>query len=486
MGLQTLMAVVDTPPPPLPSAQLMSPAASAQPDRTTTGWVDRLAQLGFRVGVVFLCVQIGFALAIAESPLYQLTRNAFVAAQALIAEYTLQGEEFSVYLWGKTRHPQVGLARFDAERASDGYTLYSSCHESAVVALDIEGKEVHRWSAPFSSVWSRAPQLARPVDDKLIYIRRFHPYPSGDLLALYETSATTPNGCGIARLDRDGKPLWTYDANAHHDMTVGDDGRVFALTETVRAKPHPSFDGLGWGPQIEEFVAVLSPEGKELQTISLFDVLGKSPVLRRVLTRSDHIGDIVHSNSIHIVGPGFASQHAGVAPSDLMVCLRNLHLAVVINIERQEIVWATYGPWHFPHDAVPMPDGTILIFNNAFTRGKEVLSRVVQYDPRSTQTVWSFVEAEGTLPLRSHIRSNQQRLSNGNTLINESDGGRILEVTHDGNVVWEFMNPARGGKSGELTAIMARADRYAKDRLPFLTHRDANVPAHAASSSKEN
>ena len=35
----------------------------------------------------------------------------------------------------------------------------------------------------------------------------------------------------------------------------------------------------------------------------------------------------------------------------------------------------------------------------------------------------------------------QERLPNGNTLICESLMGRFLEVTMDGEVVWEFVNP---------------------------------------------
>jgi hypothetical protein len=35
------------------------------------------------------------------------------------------------------------------------------------------------------------------------------------------------------------------------------------------------------------------------------------------------------------------------------------------------------------------------------------------------------------------------RLPNGNTLIVESDAGRAFEVTAEGEIVWEFLNPDR-------------------------------------------
>ena len=47
-----------------------------------------------------------------------------------------------------------------------------------------------------------------------------------------------------------------------------------------------------------------------------------------------------------------------------------------------------------------------------------------------------------------------QRLPNGNTLVTESDSGRAFEVTADREIVWEFYNPARVGKKGELVATL--------------------------------
>src|SRR5258706_14516162 len=39
---------------------------------------------------------------------------------------------------------------------------------------------------------------------------------------------------------------------------------------------------------------------------------------------------------------------------------------------------------------------------------------------------------------------NAQRLPNGNTLITESSFGRFFEVTKEGEIVWEYVNPFFG------------------------------------------
>ena len=58
--------------------------------------------------------------------------------------------------------------------------------------------------------------------------------------------------------------------------------------------------------------------------------------------------------------------------------------------------------------------------------------------------------------------SNAQRLPNGNTLINERWFGRFFEVTPEGAVVWEYINPYFGGSTRpqEQTNQVFRAYRY--------------------------
>jgi hypothetical protein len=56
----------------------------------------------------------------------------------------------------------------------------------------------------------------------------------------------------------------------------------------------------------------------------------------------------------------------------------------------------------------------------------------------------------------------EQRLPNGNTLINEGWFGRFFEVTPEGAVVWEYVNPYFGGspRRQEQTNQVFRAYRY--------------------------
>ena len=52
---------------------------------------------------------------------------------------------------------------------------------------------------------------------------------------------------------------------------------------------------------------------------------------------------------------------------------------------------------------------------------------------------------------------------NGNTLITEETRGRIIEVTPDHEIVWEFVNPVRaegrGDNGADLIPIVSWAER---------------------------
>jgi hypothetical protein len=439
-----------------------SSTEASPPSSPERWWV-----IGALAGVAFLLVQFGMLLAAFDTPIYHVTRDGVAAARAIFEQDALSSCRWPQHLWNETRHPSAGVTQYVAEESQAGWTAYSSGHDSVVIVIDAEGEEVHRWSAPYSQVFHEGHDVWRGIPDHCIFIRRFRVDSEGEILVQYETPVSSPNGCGLARLDQDGNVLWTYDRYAHHDFAVLDDGSIYALTHDIRNEPHPGFHHLG-SPLIEDKVAILSAAGVEIESISLFDALEGTSFHRPAVTLRDHHGDILHSNTVDAVSSEFAAHHEGVSAGDIMICLRNLNLVVVISRDSRKAVWATSGPWHLPHDPDPLDNGHLLIFDNCHTFRTQAVSRVVEFDPFTSEIEWSFSEAEGTAPLVSQIRSGQQLLANGNLLITESDHGRLLEVTPAGEVVWEFVNPARGGDEGELTAVVSCGRRYRFEELEFL------------------
>lgn len=430
-------------------------------------WLNRLYKAGFYLSAIFLTFVVGAVSTELNWPIANWARDAFAAGRALVSQHLLNEDEYPKLLWNVARTDHQGLVAYDADKSTGGYTLYSAGDSANVILVDERGDEVHRWSIPFSKMCPQSDVL-NWVSDRSILIRRTQLFPNGDLMALYDTPAFTPSGCGLVRVTRDGEVIWAFDDHAHHDFAVGETGETWVLTNDIRRTPHDLWNQIEL-PFIEEFVVQLDTDGTPIKRLSLFDLLGQSEYHQPLLSFSDQLGDVLHSNTVNIVSAEFAAHYDAVSAGDLMVCLRNLNRVIVINPDSERIVWSATGPWNRPHDPDPLENGRLLIFDNCYANGSSHGSRVLEVDPRLSAIAWSYSGTDDNR-LVSQIRSSQQLLANGNVLITESDFGRILEVTRNGETVWEYVHPVRGESDGrKLVPVVCGAGRYAPQQLTFLT-----------------
>jgi hypothetical protein len=213
-------------------------------------------------------------------------------------------------------------------------------------------------------------------------------------------------------------------------------------------------------PRIDDYAVVLSPEGKELQKVWLLGALANSPYATFLSTVPWYIakgkGDYLHTNSIHAIRSEAAPRLPVPAAHGVLLSFREIGTLALLDLEREQIVWALRGPWLRQHDAEALPDGRLMVFDNEGHGGD--VSRVLEFDPSTLQIIWSYAGTPEHA-FFSRVRSAEQRLPNGNTLITESDGGRLLEVTPGGDIVWEYLNPVRGGDKGDLIPILCWGQR---------------------------
>jgi hypothetical protein len=128
------------------------------------------------------------------------------------------------------------------------------------------------------------------------------------------------------------------------------------------------------------------------------------------------------------------------------------------------------GPWNRPHDPDFLENGNMIIFDNIWNEDREV-SRVVEFDPLTKETVWQY-QGDESKPLFSRVRSRQQVLPNGNILICESDGGRLVEVNRNKEIVWEFVNPVQETFEGKsYISVLSTSRRYSFKELNFIPKR---------------
>ncbi len=325
-----------------------------------------------------------------------------------------------------------GVVIHDAARAAPGLNLYVSGHAPEAWLVDMEGRPLHRWRYPFA----RAFPGKRP-DEQSGYFRRAHLLPDGTLLAVFQ-------GAGVIRLDRASRLLAAYDAGFYNDIEVDAAGNLWGLTKEARRIPEIGRDA----PVLEDFLVELAPDGRPLRRVSLLRAFQRSrfaPLLRPL----PHAGDIFHSNTVELLRDATGAPEPFRA-GNVLVSLREIDTVAVVDPQNGEVLWARRGPWDAQHQPTLLPGGRLLVFDNRGYRGH---SRVLELDLRSGGVAWEF-HGEPAEQFSSPEAGSCQRLSNGNTLITESERGRAFEVTPAGEVVWEFRSPHRAGPRRELVATL--------------------------------
>ena len=356
------------------------------------------------------------------------------------------------------------VTRHDRERAQPGLNFFVSGHATEAYLVDMDGAERHRWSYDYDRLW---PELEVPAKaagrDKW---RRAHLFDNGDILAIHE-------GIGMIKLNRDSELLWEYPGKAHHDLHVLPNGHIWTLTREALIIPrvNPKV------PSMDDYLVELSGDGKELRRLSVLECLeaGGRDDLLVTMKRGK---ELFHTNSIEVLDGRAADRDPAFAAGNLLISIRHLNAIAVVDPDAPRaglsdgssgssgaVVWSLTGDFEAQHDPKVLDNGNLLLFDN---RGKGQRSTVYEYDLVTREPVWQYAGSE-TAPFFSNTCGTAYRLANGNTLINESDGGRSFELAPDESIVWEFFNPHRGGDALEFIACLYDLQRVPAE-FDWLAH----------------
>ncbi len=356
------------------------------------------------------------------------------------------------YMQGVKAAPAVAnVTAFDPAQAWVGLNLMVSGHAPEAVLMDMKGNVLHRWRRAFQDVWP-GPLPADEGQLNTTYWRRAHLFRNGDLLAIFE-------GIGLIKLDKASNLLWAYRGHCHHDIDVDPQGRIYTLTRHFTTGA-----GSPWlqGDVIDDHIAVLSPDGAPLQSVSVLECILRSPFVA-VLGRRPRDSDVLHTNTIELLDGRHAARRPMLRQGDVLISVRNLDLIAVADLEERRLTWATTAISRHQHQPTVVGEGNLLVFDN---RGNHGDSRVLEFDPLTQQVVWSYA-GTADVPLHSPTLGSCQRLPNGNTLITESEPGRVIEVTPEQRIVWEYFNPFRAGDRNELIASVFEVVRLGLDYPQF-------------------
>jgi hypothetical protein len=326
---------------------------------------------------------------------------------------------------------KIGVTKYNADKTFDGINILASVGTSKVSLIDMQGQALHKWAASGTGEkWSDNVEFR----------------PNGDLLLIDDSKR-------LIRLDWNSNVKWVNtDFRYHHEITPAENGDLYVLG----MKDKMIFIAGLPLPILNDYIVVVSPDGKTKSSISLLRALrsgfGFDTVcaayrwiitpkhFRKVLKRR-YVGahgtslDVFHNNTITIMErtiEGVCQKNA------LLICVRDMDLIGAFDVVTADLVWS-WGPGQLdrPHHPTLLENDNILIFDNGKIRG---YSRIIELDPKAKTIAWEY-KATPPEAFFSEDRSSAQRLPNGNTLITESRKGRVFEITSDGEIVWEFYNP---------------------------------------------
>ena len=119
---------------------------------------------------------------------------------------------------------------------------------------------------------------------------------------------------------------------------MGPDGTLSVLTREAHVIPAINPDA----NVFEDFVSMVSPEGRPLGRISLLAAFANSDYAA-VLTPMGREGDILHANAISVLDGRLAARSPAFRAGNLLVSLRALNVVAVLDPKSGKIVWALSG-----------------------------------------------------------------------------------------------------------------------------------------------
>lgn len=338
-----------------------------------------------------------------------------------------------------------GLTHHDVTHAFPGYTVYSAMSGGAVYLIDMNGEVVHRWLPDAGS--------------KFFY---GHLLPNGNLLTNITDGTEIGEPAGprtavVRELDWHGKTVWNFaDPTLHHAHCRLANGNTMVLATDVLARTDAERLFQASGQKLTDV---------EIWSESLWEVDAAGAVVWTWNAR-EHLD--FEAFRLPPAGPGEGARHREwlhlnaveeLPDGDLLLSFNTLSAVIIVSRATGAVTWRQRPETSSQHNPTWVASGAVLEFDNGSRRN---FSRVIEVDRAKNEIIWQYVGQPRDAFFSMNV-SGCQRLPNGNTLITEGRSGRLFEVTREGEVVWEFINPYEVLHRNQRSRAVFRSYRYGKD-----------------------
>ena len=374
----------------------------------------------------------------------------------------------------ETINGPLGVLAYDASKSFGGYTLYTP-HRGGTKTwlIDLEGNVVHEWDHN-----GREAFMAEML-------------PNGNLLRA-EQGPDSPVTFGgwhgtLREYDWEGNIVWEYtvrdkDKVAHHGFDRLPNGNTALLIWERR--PWDEIIEKGRDPKDPTIYrdGFTYPDGTVLQDIWPDAIIEVTPageiawefhVMDHVGTQQNQWDPNYHLpygyRPAYMAGPDWTHWNSiryNAKTDQYLVNSRDWGEMYIIDRKTKKMVWRWGNPYAWgggtkeqgyarsgdqilfgSHDCNWLPNGNVSIFDNGTMRPSGNYSAAYEIERDGTFTggkiVWQF-KTRCPNSFYSAYQSSAQKLPNGNWQITSTAHGHIFEVTPEGELAWEFINPMHG------------------------------------------
>jgi Arylsulfotransferase (ASST) len=399
----------------------------------------------------------------------------------------------------------TGVTQYDPQRSWNGYTVLTLLREPGLIMIDMNGRVVKQWAGFDNSAGGPARLFPggrvvaaagnRPGHQESLRLQEQDFAGVEGWRLEGDTSIESTDGGTIRSLrqhhdwQRSDYPAGYFSPASH--PRSDSDARTLVLTHVnhtvANVSPLPleddrliEFDARGrvtWQWTAADHVDELGFSPAARAAISAGVGARRGPRGRGNSATASSAGDgsrgfdWLHTNSATYLGPNhwYDAGDKRFAPDNVLISSRQGSLLAIVARDGS-VVWrigpdfrespalAAIGQIIGQHNAHLIPvglpgAGNLLVFDNGGQSGygfdspisrngygglARATSRVLEIDPVKLELVWSYAPASGFFATNI---SSAQRLPNGNTLITEGPDGRLIEVTAEGKIIWEYINP---------------------------------------------
>lgn len=338
--------------------------------------------------------------------------------------------------------------------------LKSHCPKFGCLAwiMDRDGNVIHTWEVDPSAVWDNLDQVEGFNTTENVYSVGADLLPDGRLLIIYQGNNIFPYGVGVAMFDRDSRLLWKKKSRSHHWLSVDEDGFIYVpVFQEVELPIHIGNTNLEircpQGKMYEDAIAVLDPDGKEIERIPLLETFIKSGFAGLIFEPNNAHAplplfysecDPTHLNDVRVLTRSDTRDSLRFNAGDILVSMRSLNSMAVIDRETRLIKWTTTGQTVLQHSPRFLNGDHILVFDNlggSVVHGGSQLVSIdmdtgsanVVFPTNASSTDINFLSASG-----GHIDVHKD---SKRVLVSLSRQGRLVEIDlESGKIVWEFVN----------------------------------------------